>query len=113
MYLGMSSLRVKRSVAMHDVMVQSAFKRAPSSRNPSISSGLPQSQVEDWDGVKAEDKTLVHQVTTRITCMPTVVNLNCYKTFTCDFCSVVLHFMCNWTMTHQQAGPHQISVHTA
>lgn len=73
-------LRVTCSVAKHDVMVQSAFKRAPSSRNPTTSSGFPQSQVENWDDVKAEDKTLVHQVTTCITCMPTVVCLKCCET---------------------------------
>ena len=51
---------------MHRLLVQAAFKRNPLGSNSKAEAGfldgsLP-SQVEDWDAVKAEDKTLVHQV---------------------------------------------------
>ena len=44
------------------VCVQAAFKRAPSASPAEAPSAVPESQAEDWEGVKAENKTLLHQV---------------------------------------------------
>ncbi len=44
--------------------MQAAFKRAPpsSAAEPSLQS-TSASPVQDWESIKPEDKTLVHQVT--------------------------------------------------
>lgn len=44
------------SMSPHDFFVQAAFKRPPPGSNPEEVSNV------DWDSVKAEDKTLLHQV---------------------------------------------------
>ena len=47
--------------------VQAAFKRAPATSLSSTATTSPDAPGLDWEKVKPEDKTLVHQVSTSVT----------------------------------------------
>ena len=54
--------RYDLGILLSFVTVQAAFKKAASSNSEETAAGVQPGQVEDWDAVKAEDRTLVHQV---------------------------------------------------
>ena len=65
--IGLGGSPIPSPVPLLPLMLQAAFKRSPSGSVVDAPAGVLKCQVEDWDGVKAEDKTLVHQASIHLT----------------------------------------------
>lgn len=71
---------------------QAAFKKAASSNSEETAAGVQPGQVEDWDAVKAEDRTLVHQVSPQ-THVNTIVSDRQWVTLAGDLGILVTTYM--------------------